>query len=259
LRAKKSYGQHFLINEDLSEKIADSLQLTDSYGLVLEVGPGRGMLTRYLLQKEFELYMVEADRDMVLYLKKHFKFSDHQLIEADFLKIPLDVLFDNRPFGLIGNFPYNISSQILFKMLEYKQLIPEMVGMFQKEVAERIVSKPGNKTYGVISVLIQAFYEGTFLFEVDKSNFSPPPKVQSGVIRLTRKKEQELGCNPVLFKKIVKQAFGQRRKMLRNTLKPFLKDNDQGQLPIFEKRPERLSVADFVTLTNWLDNSERKT
>ncbi|MEM1120835.1 MAG: 16S rRNA (adenine(1518)-N(6)/adenine(1519)-N(6))-dimethyltransferase RsmA, partial [Bacteroidota bacterium] len=172
MRAKKSYGQHFLTNETLSEGIAKSLRLTNSYDKVLEVGPGQGMLTKYLLQEDFELVVVEADRDMVFYLKKHYPQLAGQIIQEDFLKVPLDVFFKNEPFGLIGNFPYNISSQILFKMLEYKAQIPEMVGMFQKEVADRVIAAPGSKTYGVISVLIQAHYSGELIFDVDKRNFN---------------------------------------------------------------------------------------
>ena len=254
MRAKKSYGQHFLKNEDLAERIAHSLQLTHTYGKVLEVGPGRGMLTKYLINRNFELVVVEADRDMIFYLKKNYPSLVGQIIEADFLKIPLEPFFNKKPFGLIGNYPYNISSQILFKMLEYKSQIPEMVGMFQKEVADRIIAPPGNKTYGVISVLIQAHYSGELLFDVDKSNFNPPPKVQSAVIRLTRKDGFELGCEAKLFTKVVKQAFSQRRKMLRNTMKAFSKDPHFLTKPFLTQRPEQLSLEDFVRLTNWIAN-----
>lgn len=232
-------------------RIADSLQWTDRYKTVLEVGPGRGMLTQFLLPKDYELFVVEADRDMVSHLQKHFPDLKEHIISADFLKVPLDKVFSNE-FGLIGNFPYNISSQILFQMVRYKELIPEMVGMFQKEVADRVVAKPGSKVYGVISVLIQAFYEGEYLFSVEKESFNPPPKVRSGVIRLYRKADQNLGCDEKLFRQVVKQAFSQRRKMLRNTMKTFLKGDDFLQDEFFNLRPERLSVADFVQLTNMI-------
>ena len=253
MKAKKSYGQHFLNNEDISHKIADSLCLISSYQNVLEVGPGKGMLTKYLQKKEFNLVVVEADKDMVQYLKKHYPNLKERIIEADFLKVPLDKIFGDSPFGLIGNFPYNISSQILFRMLEYKNLIPEMVGMFQKEVAERVVSKEGSKSYGVISVLIQAHYHGELLFEVDKGNFNPPPKVQSAVIRLTRRDDFQLSCDPKLFNRVVKQAFSQRRKMLRNTMKSFTKNPDFLRKSFLTKRPEQLSLNGFVQLTQWIE------
>jgi 16S rRNA (adenine1518-N6/adenine1519-N6)-dimethyltransferase len=250
LKAKKSYGQHFLNNESIASAIADSLIYTDQYTQVLEVGPGKGMLTKYLLQKSYQLYAVEADKDMVFYLKKHFPELKDNLIHVDFLKFNPKLIFNEAPFALIGNFPYNISSQILFWMINYRSQIPEMVGMFQKEVANRVIAKPGSKTYGVISVLIQAYYDGEFLIDVDKSNFSPPPKVQSGVIRLVRKENQNLDCDENFFKKIVKVAFSQRRKMLRNTMKSFVKGDEMLQEDFFKQRPEQLSVQDYIDLTN---------
>ena len=254
MKAKKSYGQHFLNSERIAQRIASSLSLGgEKYSRILEVGPGRGMLTQYLLQRPEQLIVVEADRDMVLYLNKYFEELRGNIVEADFLKMDLITLNQQQPFGLIGNFPYNISSQILFKMLDNRALVPELVGMFQKEVAERVVSAPGSKTYGVISVLVQAYYEGEYLFGVNKGKFTPPPKVQSAVIRLTRKAEQDLGCDPKLFKTIVKQAFSQRRKMLRNTMKGFLKGAPILQEEaVFNERPEKLSVEEFVQLTNWV-------
>lgn len=249
MKAKKSYGQHFLNSEQIAQKIADSLEPASAYTRVLEIGPGKGMLTKYLLEKNFELIAVEADPDMVFYLLKHFPPLKGRVMEADFLKVPLDQLMENQPFGLIGNFPYNISSQILFKMLEFQQLIPEMVGMFQKEVAERVVAGPGSKTYGVISVLVQAAYSGEYLFTVDKTKFDPPPKVQSAVIRLRRRPESLVKSDFALFRQIVKQSFGQRRKMLRNTMKSFLKEDPMLQSDFFKQRPEQLSVEDFVWLT----------
>ena len=254
MKAKKSYGQHFLHNEALAARIADSLTLAgQAYENVIEVGPGKGMLTQYLLEKPFHLLVVEADRDMVLYLSKHFPELKERIVSGDFLKIPLPELMQGQPFGLIGNYPYNISSQILFKMLKHRQYIPEMVGMFQKEVAERVVAGPGSKTYGVISVLLQAFYEGKYLFSVNKGNFTPPPQVQSAVIRLIRKEQQELGCDEQLFRRVVKQAFSQRRKMLRNTMKTFIKGDSLLNEPFFEQRPERLGLEEFIKLTNWIE------
>jgi 16S rRNA (adenine1518-N6/adenine1519-N6)-dimethyltransferase len=254
LRAKKSYGQHFLNSERTAQRIADSLQQGGTaYQRLLEVGPGQGMLTKYLLQRSEELIVVEADRDMVLFLNKYFEELRGNIVEANFLNTDLTALNQQQPFGLVGNFPYNISSQIIFKMLDNRTYIPELVGMFQKEVAERIVSGPGSKTYGVISVLVQAYYEGEYLFGVDRGKFTPPPKVQSAVIRLTRRAEQELGCDHKLFRTVVKQAFSQRRKMLRNTMKGFLKgDPILQEEAIFNKRPEKLSVEEFVQLTNWV-------
>lgn len=251
MKAKKSYGQHFLTNKAYAARIADSLSLLGaSYQQVVEVGPGKGMLTQYLLEKELDLLAIEADQDMIDYLQDYLGLKEEQLLKANFLKVDLAEALQKKPFGLIGNFPYNISSQILFKMLEYKEYIPEMVGMFQKEVAERVVAPPGNKTYGVISVLVQAYYDGEYLFTVSKGNFSPPPKVQSAVIRLSRKEDQELGCDAKLFRQVVKSAFSQRRKMLRNTMKSFIKESEILKDVFFEQRPERLSVEDFVQLTN---------
>jgi 16S rRNA (adenine1518-N6/adenine1519-N6)-dimethyltransferase len=254
LKAKKSYGQHFLNSEQIAQRIARSLKWTNAYRQVLEVGPGRGMLTRFLLEREdLEIFAVEADPEMAWYLRKHFPQLKGHLIEGDFLKLPLDEVFEGQPFGLIGNFPYNISSQILFRMLEYRGQIPEMVGMFQKEMAERVVSEPGGKTYGVISVLVQAYYEGEYLFEVDKRNFFPAPKVQSAVIRLTRREQQQLDCDESLFRQVVKIAFSQRRKMLRNTMKTFIKGDSLLKGPFFTQRPEKLSVEDFVQLTKQIE------
>jgi 16S rRNA (adenine1518-N6/adenine1519-N6)-dimethyltransferase len=246
LKAKKSYGQHFLTNEHLAERIADSL--VQPHTRVLEVGPGKGMLTKYLLQKNLDLKVVEADHDMVEYLQKFYPQLAANILEGDFLKAKLNEIFENQSFALIGNFPYNISSQIVFKMVEYRALIPEMVGMFQKEMAERIIAPPGGKDYGVISVLTQAFYNGKLLFNVSRGNFNPPPKVESAVIRLTRR-EQELNYDFALFRNIVKTAFNQRRKMLRNTLKVFLEDETILQEPFFQQRPEDLSVNQYIDLT----------
>ncbi|NJL75652.1 MAG: ribosomal RNA small subunit methyltransferase A [Saprospiraceae bacterium] len=254
MKAKKSYGQHFLNNEVIAARIADSLLLTADYGDVIEVGPGQGVLTKYLLDRLFVLYAVEADQDMVAHLKVHYPNLEPRLVHKDFLKLQLEELVGNRPFAIIGNFPYNISSQIVFKMLDYKAQVPELVGMFQKEMAERVVAPPGGKDYGVISALVQAFYEGKLLFSVKAGHFNPPPKVTSAVIRLTRKENQELGCDPKLYTKVVKQAFSQRRKMLRNTMKSFLGDHAMLKEAFFELRPERLGVSEFVNLTNRISN-----
>ena len=249
LKAKKSFGQHFLNREDLAERIARSLVRTDDYQHVLEVGPGRGMLTKYLLERPEQLVVVEADRDMVLYLQKYYPQLKGHIVSQDFLQVPLDELFGQQPFALIGNFPYNISSQILFRMLEYREHIPEMVGMFQKEVAERVIAGEGSKTYGVISVLIQAYYEGEYLFTVDKGSFTPPPKVQSAVIRLQRRDTPLVADDQAdLFRRVVKKVFTQRRKMLRNTLKEFIPDPEVLQEEQLRKRPEQLSPRAFVEL-----------
>ncbi len=253
MKAKKSYGQHFLTNENLAQRIADSL--VQPHTRVLEVGPGKGMLTKYLLEKPVEFKVVEADHDMVEYLQKFYPQLGNHILEGDFLKAKLDEIFDNQPFALIGNFPYNISSQIVFKMVEYRHLISEMVGMFQKEMAARIIATPGGKDYGVISVLTQAFYDGKMLFNVSKGNFNPPPKVESAVIRLTRKDNQELDYDFQLFRNIVKTTFNQRRKMLRNTLKGFFKDETVLEDAFFQQRPEQLSVTDYEELTRRVEGN----
>ena len=257
VQAKKSFGQHFLNRVDIAEDIANGLKFTTEVPRVIEVGPGQGFLTQHLLAKPYNLVVVEADKDMVAHLQSNYPLSiqpkkdKKRIIFDDFLKVNLKEVYNGQPFCLIGNFPYNISSQIIFKMLDNKELIPEMVGMFQLEVADRIISKPGGKEYGIISLLLQAYYDGEKLFNVDKSCFTPPPKVQSAVIRLVRKENQTLGCDAILFKKVVKQAFSQRRKMLRNTLKPFFL-NDPSVLTddFYMKRPETLGLEEFVKLTN---------
>lgn len=248
MKAKKSFGQHFLKSEATSARIANALSLK-TYNHILEVGPGKGMLTKYLLEREEHLSVVEADRDMVEYLNTHYPKLKNDIYAEDFLRLDLRQLFNGKPFALIGNYPYNISSQIIFKMLDYKDLIPEMVGMFQREVGRRIAATPGNKEYGVISVLAQSLYDVEYLFTVDKSEFSPPPKVQSGVIRMVRK-ESIPEYNQKLFKSIVKQTFSQRRKMLRNTMKSFIKGDPLLEDPFFNQRPEAISLDDYIDLTN---------
>ena len=301
VRAKKSLGQHFLTDQDIARRIVDALQGSP----VLEVGPGMGVLTKYLIPQlagqalepgrvhsrfaaaEYglsstpapatevteqsptvspRLKAIEIDKESVAYLKKHFPELGDGLIEGDFLKMDLQGLFPGQ-FSIIGNFPYNISSQIFFKIIDNRDLVPEVVCMIQKEVAERIAEKPGTKTYGILSVFLQAWYDIEYLFTVGSGAFNPPPKVQSAVIRLTRNSRTELGCDEKLFKTIVKTAFGQRRKTLRNSLKPLLQraggstpltnrninDPDRSlsgaEGPVFDLRPERLSVEDFIDLT----------
>ncbi|MCC6459857.1 MAG: 16S rRNA (adenine(1518)-N(6)/adenine(1519)-N(6))-dimethyltransferase RsmA [Saprospiraceae bacterium] len=249
MQAKKSYGQHFLKEDSIAGRIADSLQLAGSTGLVLEIGPGTGMLTKHLLaHTDWTVYAVEADRDMVAYLQQHYPDLSSRLVFKDFLDFQPAEVFGERPFCLIGNFPYNISTQILFRLLDLRDQVPEMVGMFQKEVADRIVSPPGGKVYGITSVLAQAFYRTEYLFSVEPGSFIPPPKVRSAVIRLTRKENFELGCDESLFRQMVKTAFNQRRKMLRNTLKPFFPAEILMTDPFFEKRPEVLGWEEYVWL-----------
>ena len=247
MKAKKSFGQHFLNSEAVANKIADRLTANKDTDMVLAIGPGRGMLTKYLLDKPYQLFAVEADRDMVTYLKFAYPKLTPTLIPDDVLKVRLEQHFDDQ-FYVIGNFPYNISSQILIKVIKYRDRVPELVGMFQKEVAERVAAKPGSKTYGVISVLVQAFFKCEYLFTVERGSFTPPPKVLSGVIRLTRFRD-ELDVDYGDFKAVVKIAFNQRRKMLRNTLKPLFPNEAIAHLDLLEKRPEQLSVDDFIALT----------
>ncbi len=251
MRAKKSYGQHFLTSEVTAEKIGNFLLRKEGIRNVLEIGPGQGMLTKYLKDQDINLKAIEADRDMVSYLSRYYPNLD--IIFLDFLKLNLNVAFDGEPFYITGNFPYNISSQIVFKMLNNHEMVPEMVGMFQKEVAERIIAPPGSKTYGVISVLTQAFYKGEMLLQLPPGAFNPPPKVNSSVIRLSSDGVEELKCDARLFRQIVKTSFNSRRKMLRNTLKVFIDDPDILNEPIFTERPEQLSVRDFEALTNRIE------
>jgi len=250
VQAKKSYGQHFLKEDSIAARVADGLRRAGETGLVLEVGPGTGMLTKHLLARRdtYTTYAVEADRDMVAYLGKHYPELHERLALCDFLDFDPQPVFGDKPFCLIGNFPYNISTQIVFKMLDYRQQIPEMVGMFQKEVADRIAAPPGSKVYGITSVLVQAYYKPESLFNVEPGSFTPPPQVRSAVIRLTRKDGFELSCDESRFRQIVKTAFNQRRKMLRNTLKPFFPVEKLMADPFFEQRPERLGWADFERL-----------
>ena len=291
VRAKKALGQHFLTDQKVARAIVDALEAfpaiapgeaktaagdrpcsellqkggsEEACSPVLEVGPGMGVLTQYLLErKDIDLRLIEIDTESVEYLLTHFQGMQGRLMEGDFLTLKLEKLFPGQ-FAIIGNFPYNISSQIFFKVLDYKEQIPEVVGMVQKEVAERIACPPGSKTYGILSVLLQAWYNIEYLFTVGSGCFAPPPKVESAVIRLKRNGRESLGCDEALFKTVVKTAFGQRRKMMRNPLKPLARAKaercgwSEDELAaflardVFSLRPERLSVEDFVALTNLL-------
>lgn len=254
VKAKKHLGQHFLTDEGIAEKIADSLSYK-GYDHVLEIGPGMGVLTKYLLKKDSITHVIEIDTESVDYLKNNYLHLADRIIEKDFLKYDLKEVFGEHPFAIIGNFPYNISSQILFKTLEMRDQIPEFSGMFQKEVALRICSKEGSKVYGILSVLTQAFYDAEYLFTVPPSVFNPPPKVDSGVLILKRKENFKLPCNEELFFKVVKIGFQQRRKTLRNSLKSFEISENIKSNPIFDKRPEQLSVQQFIALTQLIESA----
>jgi len=250
VRAKKRLGQHFLTDQNIAQRIVDSL--TSSHQTIVEIGPGMGVLTQYLLNlPDKKLFFIELDEESIRYLHHQFPQIKGQLYAMDFLKVDLSTL-TKEPFALIGNFPYNISNQILFKVLEYKNQIQEVVGMFQKEVAMRIASQPGKKDYGILSVLLQAFYDIEYLFTVDEHVFNPPPKVKSGVIRLRRNSCQSLSCDEQNFKLVVKTAFNQRRKTLRNSLKTLMFNENFTKHPIFNKRPEQLSVEEFIMITKEL-------
>lgn len=250
IRAKKHLGQHFLKDENIAEKIANTLE--HSTKIALEIGPGMGSLTKYLLKDWGKnLWVSEVDTESVHYLNTHYPELKPNIIHGDFLQLDFNNLFGKEKISLIGNFPYNISSQILFKALDNRDRIMQIVGMFQKEVAKRICSPPGNKDYGILSVLIQAYYQTEYLFDVPPGSFNPPPTVNSGVIRLQRKPEASIGCDDVLFKKVVKMAFNQRRKMLSNALSGMLEGRKLNE-NVSNKRAEQLSWEDFVSLTNEL-------
>jgi 16S rRNA (adenine1518-N6/adenine1519-N6)-dimethyltransferase len=254
VRPKKNLGQHFLTDLNIAKRIADTVDACPDIP-VLEIGPGMGVLTQYLVEKPREVKAVEIDSESVRYLYEKFPKLRDNILGEDFLRMDLTKVFDGKPFVLTGNYPYDISSQIFFKMLDNKDLIPCCTGMIQREVALRIASKPGTKQYGILSVMIQAWYDTEYLFTVDENVFNPPPKVKSAVIRMTRNKVTDLGCDEALFKRVVKTVFNQRRKMLRVSLKPlFGKDNMPSPEffadEMMTKRPEQLSVEDFVSLTN---------
>lgn len=253
VRAKKNLGQHFLNDLDAAQRIVNGLQPNGAYTKVLEIGPGMGVLTQYLVKKmEYETHLIEIDTESVRYLRKNYmEFTGPRLIEGDFLRTPLENIFGDEKFAIVGNFPYFISTQIFFHVLDYKDQCVEVVGMLQKEVAVRLAAKPGNKDYGILSVLLQAFYDIEYLFSLGPEVFTPPPKVNSGVIRLVRNWDKKLECDPKKFKALVKMAFNQRRKTLRNALRAL-------QLPdheLLNKRAEQLGVADFTQLTElWREN-----
>ena len=255
VRPKKNLGQHFLTDLTIAKRIADTVDEPYADLPVLEVGPGMGVMTQYLVQKPRPFKVVEIDRESVAYLKGTL-FRDEQsgesaIIEGDFLRMDLKEVFDGKQFVLTGNYPYDISSQIFFKMLDNRDLIPCCTGMIQHEVAVRMASKPGNKQYGILSVLIQAWYDVEYLFTVEPSVFNPPPKVQSAVIRMTRNQVDHLGCDEQLFKRVVKTVFNQRRKMLRVSLKQLLTDlTPLADHPFMTLRPEQLTIEQFVELTN---------
>lgn len=263
VRPKKQLGQHFLTDQEVAQKIANTVDACPGLP-ILEVGPGMGVLTQYLLPKGRPVKVVEIDTESVAYLKEHMPQLGEDILEDDFLRMPLDRIFGGEPFVLTGNYPYNISSQIFFRMLEYRDLIPCCTGMIQREVALRMAAAPGSRTYGILSVLLQAWYDIEYLFTVDEHVFCPPPKVKSAVIRLTRNSVTSLPCQEALFRRVVKTTFNQRRKTLRNNIRPLLTQIDTEQTgkgiqpkdhtewlaqPLFQKRPEQLSVEDFIQLT----------
>ncbi len=248
VKAKKHLGQHFLNDESIAKNIADSLTF-NGYKNVLEIGPGMGVLTKYLLEKPIETYVIEIDTESVEYLNAHYPKLHGKIISKDFLKYNIKEDLGEEPFAIIGNFPYNISTQIVFRTLELRDQIPEFSGMFQKEVAERICSKKGSKVYGILSVLAQAFYDVEYLFTVDEHVFNPPPKVKSGVMRMIRKENYHLPCDEKLLFTVVKTSFNQRRKTMRNSLKSLNLSDNLREDSIFDLRPEQISVEQFIELT----------
>ncbi len=249
VKAKKHLGQHFLTDKNICRKIADQFRYHQDCKRALEIGPGTGALTEFLLQQpETDLTVMDVDIESIEYLNQHFPQLEGRIFKKDFLKVNIEEVMGTEPFAVVGNFPYNISSQILFRCLEYRNQIPEIMGMFQKEVAERVAEKPGSKQYGIISVILQAFYDIEYCFTVDEHVFNPPPKVKSGVIRCTRNSRKELPCSEKLFIQVVKAGFNQRRKTLRNSLKKMVNSPDfqHEYLPL---RPEVLSVEQFIELT----------
>lgn len=252
VKAKKHLGQHFLKDESIAKAIADTLNL-EGYDDVLEIGPGMGVLTKYLLEKPITTYVIEIDTESVTYLDANYPKLKDKIISKDFLKYNINEVFDGKQFAIIGNFPYNISTQIVFRTLEFRNQIPEFSGMFQKEVAERICSKKGSKVYGILSVLAQAFYDVEYLFTVDETVFDPPPKIKSGVMRMRRKENYTLPCSEKLLFTVVKTAFQQRRKTMRNSLKSLNLSDNLREDTIFDLRPEQLSVEQFIELTQKIE------
>ncbi len=252
VRAKKHLGQHFLNDENIARKIVEAMTSENSNNVLIEVGPGTGVLTKYLIDQP-SFFALDVDTESIKYLKENYPKNADQFIENDFLKMDLTTLVGDKKFNVIGNFPYNISSQIMFKVLEHRDQVDIIVGMFQKEVVERLAEKPGTKTYGILSVLLQAFYSIEYLFTVHENVFTPAPKVKSAVIKLKRNEVKRLNCNEDLFKKVVKTTFNQRRKTIRNSIKPALALPIETDSYLFDKRPEQLSVTEFVELTNLVE------
>jgi 16S rRNA (adenine1518-N6/adenine1519-N6)-dimethyltransferase len=250
--AKKHLGQHFLKDESVAKDIADTLNL-EGYDDILEIGPGMGVLTKYLLEKPINTYVIEIDTESVEYLGVHYEKLKDKIISKDFLKYDINEVFGGKQFAIIGNFPYNISTQIVFKTLEMRNQIPEFAGMFQKEVAQRICEKKGSKAYGILSVLVKAFYDTEYLFTVDEHVFNPPPKVKSGVMRMRRKEDYSLPCSEKLFFTVVKTAFQQRRKTLRNSLKTLNLSDSLREDEVFNLRPEQLDYTEFIALTKKIE------
>ena len=258
IRAKKALGQHFLTDLSIAQRIADTLGDFKDYP-VLEVGPGMGVLTQFLIDEGHDLNVVELDGESVEYLNANFPDLKGHIIEADFLKLNLHDIYQDRKFCVIGNYPYNISSQIFFKLLDYRDQVVACSGMLQREVAQRIASGPGNKAYGILSVLLQAWYDIDYLFTVDENVFNPPPKVKSGVIKLVRNGVTDLGCDERLFKTVVKTSFGQRRKTLRNSLQSLIPNGSSVLADdMFRRRPEQLSVSEFIELTNIIADARKE-
>ena len=252
VKAKKHLGQHFLKDESIAKAIADTLNL-EGYNDILEIGPGMGVLTKYLLDKNTNVFVIEIDPESVIYLDQNYPKLKDKIISKDFLKYNINEIFEGKQFAIIGNFPYNISTQIVFKCLELRSQVPEFAGMFQKEVAQRICEKKGTKAYGILSVLVQAFYEAEYLFTVDETVFIPPPKVKSGVLRLRRKENFTLPCSEKLFFTVVKTAFQQRRKTLRNSLKTLNLSYNLREDTVFDLRPEQLDYNQFIELTQKIE------
>ena len=256
VKAKKALGQHFLTDLSIAERIADTLPPYQELP-VLEIGPGMGVLIQFLLAGGSDT-VIELDAESVAYLHEHFPQLEGRIIQGDFLRIPVEEYMPDGAFSLIGNYPYNISSQIFFRLLDYRERIPCCAGMLQREVAQRLASPPGNKDYGILSVLLQAWYDVEYLFTVDEHVFNPPPKVKSGVIRLVRNERTELGCSESLFKQVVKTGFNQRRKTLRNSLRALFGSDYDYSDPIFAQRPEQLGVEEFISLTLRLEELQAK-
>jgi 16S rRNA (adenine1518-N6/adenine1519-N6)-dimethyltransferase len=253
VRAKKHLGQHFLKDKGVCKRIAEQFKHHQGVKTAIEVGPGMGALTEFLIQDpETNLFVMDVDQESIDFLKINYSQLGERIIFADFLKIDPTTIVGQEPFAVIGNFPYNISSQILFKCIDLKDQVPEIMGMFQKEVALRVAEKPGSKVYGILSVLLQAYYDIEYCFTVDEHVFDPPPKVKSGVIRCTRNNREKLPCDEKLFKQVVKMSFNQRRKTIRNSIKALLPETYE-ENPMLQLRPERLGVEEFIELTNWVE------